>query len=390
MFNMTLTWMFVIPVILSVLSFFIVPKISGRFPMLFNIGTSLGGILISGLIFAACFYAGVGYKTADTEIWNGEITSKERLHGTYEESYECNCTSSTSCSGSGANRSCSTTKSCQTCYRTHYTVNWNARSNVGSWQIDGLDSTSRSVYDAKDPARWSIINMGDPAAVEHLYTNYIKAVPETLFRPAQETLKTKYAGKIPTYPDSVFDFYKINRVIGVDVVIPDNQKWNDKLSGMLKQLGPKKQANVVVVITKFSDQDYFYALQDAWLNGKKNDVVVVIGAPEFPNKASWVNVMALTDSDIIRVSIRDDILDLTSLDMESVLGVINKNVMANFKRKSMKDFAYLENEIDPPNWVIISALVFDIFAYVLFWFLLMRNSGSVYFGRKTGYNKFYR
>jgi hypothetical protein len=387
MINLTLIWMLVLPIMLSALSLFVIPKVAKSIPLMHNIGFSVGGLIISGLIFAACFYGSIGYKTHDTEILNGEITSKERVHGTYEESYECNCRTEQSCSGSGSSRSCTSNRVCQTCYRTHYTVAWNANATIGSWKIDGLDELSSRVYQATDPVRYSIIQRGDAAAKEHSYTNYIKAVPQTLFRPLQDTLKTKYAGSIPAYPDSTYDFYKIDRVIGVGVSIPNNPAWNIQLSNMLKVLGPRKQANVVVVITKFADQDYFYALQDAWLNGKKNDVVVVIGAPDFPKKAAWVNVMALTDSDIIRVSIRDDILDLEDLTADNVLSVINKNVQANFKRKSMKDFAYLESEIDPPSWVIYSTLIADLLAYLGFWFFLFKQN-SVYSGRRSSYNRF--
>lgn len=379
--------MLVLPIFLSALSLYIIPKVAKNFPMLHNIGFAVGGLFISGILIAACFYASIGYKTHDTEILNGEITSKERVHGTYEESYECNCRTEQSCSGSGSSRSCTSNRVCQTCYRTHYTVAWNAHSNIGSWKIDGLDDLSSRVYQATDPVRYAIIQRADAVAKEHSYTNYIKAVPQTLFRPAQDTLKLKYIGNIPAYPDSVYDFYKIDRVFGVGVSIPNTQSWNTKLSNMLRTLGPAKQANIIVVITKFPDQDYFYALQDAWLNGKKNDIVVVIGAPDFPKKATWVNVMALTDSDIIRVSIRDDILDLEDLNADNVLSIINKNVQANFKRKSMKDFKYLENEIDPPSWVISVTLGINLFAYLGFWFFLFKQS-SVYSGRRSSYNRF--
>jgi hypothetical protein len=36
-----------------------------------------------------------------------------------------------------------------------------------------------------------------------------------------------------------------------------------------------------------------------------------------------------------------------------MLGIITKHVQATFKRKQMKDFEYLKDEIDPPDALIV-------------------------------------
>lgn len=374
MVNLTILWLGIVPLICSIITFFIIRKYTNT-PLLVNLGWILGGFLVSMLIIAGAVGASVGYQTADTEIWNGEVVSKDRIHGSYVESYDCNCRDVTEyyTDHEGKRKSRSVRK-CDTCYRDHFTVEWTCQTTLGNYRIAKEDWTNNKVYSLPDPARYAEIKMGDPVSKTHSYKNYIKAVPQTLFNPANETLKAKFANQIPAYPINIYDFYKIDRVIPVGVNVPDLKLWNTKLSHVLKTLGPKKQANVVIVMVKNPDENYFYALQDAWAGAKKNDIVVVIGVSSLAEKPLWANVIALTDNSLFKIKLRDDIMSLDSLTADGVINTIYKNTSETFKRKSMKDFKYLENEIDPPTWVIITSLLVNIFAYVGFWFSMIKQT----------------
>ena len=373
MINIDLLWMFLVPAFLSCLGIFIIPRLSGNWRGYDTKGACfVMGIafLISVLVLSVMFWAGKGLKTDVSEIWNGEITANASTHGSYVESYSCNCRTVTS--GSGKNQTSSTV--CDTCYRDHYTVSWDCNSNIGNFNIDSKDWTSRSVYLVPDPQRFTIINKGDPVSDSHHYTNYIKAVPESLFQPAQESLKNQFVGMIPPYPGEIYDIYHVNRVVPVGVVIPNLNEWNDKLSNILKVLGPAKQANAVIVITKSADPNYFYALQNAWINGKKNDVVIVIGAPEYPKKAVWVNVMAFAQDAIFQVKMRDDILALDNLTADNVTQALLLETAKTFKRKHMKDMAYLDAEIDPPMWMMVLAMILIVAGYLFFTYQVYKES----------------
>jgi hypothetical protein len=367
-----LLFLLLIPVALSLVSYPILVKYMDdrQGALIF----SIGGIFVSALILTAALYGGAAYKMADSEVWNGQVTSKERKHDTYEQSYECMC--STDSKGN---------RSCQTCYETHYTVEWTAHTDLEDFRIDKEDSTSRAVYMSPDPAFYKGILKGDPVAVKRHYKNYIKAVPESILRPRDDMsqLRAKYAGSIPAYPLGIYDFYNLDRVVTVGVTIPNLREWNRALARKLNELGPMYQANIVLVITKFDDPNYFYALQEAWLNGKKNDIVIVVGAPEFPAKASWVNIMALTKTDLFQVQLRDALLDLDGLTMTNVLDTIDQQVKKNFKRRSMKEFQYLEAEIDAPAWIVGTAVGSIIAAYIAFWVYTM-NATNHFFLRLIG------
>jgi hypothetical protein len=370
--NSDLLWYLLAPLFLSAGTIFILHKFMSGITWVQSTLAAMAGLVVSALIISGAFYAGKGGKTADTEIWNGEVVSKARVQGSYVESYQCHCYTYTTSSGSGKNRTTTSHTHCDTCYRDHYTVNWGCDTNIGHFGIESLDETSSSVYNTPDPGRYTIIQKGDPVSKTHDYTNFIKAVPETLFRPAQASLKAQYMGKIPAYPINIYDIYHVDRVLAVDVPITNLREWNDKLSNALKTLGPAKQANAVIVFTKYGP-DYFYALQDAWLNGKKNDIVVVIGASRFPGHADWVKIMALTQDQIFQVKLRDDIMDIGILTPDAVIGALQKDVMSDFKRKHMADFKYLDAEIDPPAWVMVTCLILIFGAYFGFWIYLFMH-----------------
>lgn len=382
MLNVTLWWMLVVPIILSILFVIFMPKrTGGAMSTLGAIGFGVMGVVISLGIFAGGLYGSRASATADTELINGEIVDKTREHGSYQRPYDCNCKQVRTCSGSGKNRSCSYSQKCDTCYEDRYTVKWRAISTVGTFTIDSLDRGSRSVYATPDPQRYSIIQKGEPACIQHSYTNYIRGVPDSVLRPAAAEVKAKYAGKIPEYPIHVYDFYRANRFVAAGLNVPEANVWNQGISEIAKVVGPRKQANVVVVSTSY-DPDFYFALQDAWVGGKKNDVIVVIGQKQYGGPADWVRVMALTKSDILQVTLRDAILELPNVSANAVLPVIRDTILKNYDRKEMKDFKFLEDQIDPPTWVIATSLGGVVLAYILAFLFLPRMFENTYARRR--------
>lgn len=79
MINTELMWMFLVPVLFSVIGFFVIPKLSNGDVESPQAAIIMGiALLISCLALSIAFYVGKGSKTGDTEIWNGQITSKAR------------------------------------------------------------------------------------------------------------------------------------------------------------------------------------------------------------------------------------------------------------------------------------------------------------------------
>lgn len=294
---------------------------------------------------AGVWYAGKYHDMSDKEIWNGAITKKSRDHGSYVVSYPCNCHS--------CGKNCTT---CSTCHTTHYTVDWDAESTAGHIDLDHADWTSPAVYALPDPPQYKECYVGQPASVEHNYVNYVKAVPESLFHLNPEL--NQYDKQIPAYP-RVHSYYKINRVLSVGSKL-DVKPLNDLLNEKLKEIGPKKQVNFVVIITEIDDPNYRLAVENKWLAGKKNDLIIYIGLDG--TKITWADATVWIKNDgneYTAVFVRDTLNSIGEFDTVKVADALT-TAMEYYKRPKMERFEYLLDEIDPPLWVVILALLLSI------------------------------
>lgn len=326
-------------------------------------------IVIAMIAGAAAWGTGLYRTTQDVEILNGQVTSKHRVHDQYTESYDCFC--STTCSGTGTNKTCS--ELCQTCYREHYTVDWSAKTTVGKINFDSLDETSSSVYKTPDPSSYSRCKPGEPASAESTYTNYVKAAPESLFH-----LKSKTDAKkplVPPYP-GVFDFYRLNRVLYVgnsSNELPANfiPTLNKNISDILRTLGPTKQVNVIVILTDNPDASYRYEVENQWLGGKKNDVIIFYSVKA--GELQWVDVMTWArnhKNELFQVKLRDTLLEAPILNADALTAAISSNILKYYDRPHMSEFKYLKDSIEPPFYVLVIAylLVIAISIGLTFWF----------------------
>ena len=320
---------------------FVAKRIWGREITWAEMGLNIGIVVV---VVSVVWQSGRYGKMSDTEIWNGQVTSKQQTWVSCSHSYSCNCRQS--CSGSGSSQSC--TETCDTCYEHSNDWDWDVASTAGNFTIDRIDRRG-----SREPPRWSKVTVGEPVAREHTFINYIKAAPDSLFHVAGNLSENTLP--LPTYP-SVYDYQYANRVIPLGLSLPEASGWNTQLALALRKLGPTKQVNAIIIAVKTPDQNYAQSLEAHWLGGKKNDVVVVLGIPEYP-KISWVYVMSWTKQELFKVELRDALLTLGHVDNTPVVATIEAGISKNFVRRHMAEFEYLKDEIDPPTWVMVIAFL---------------------------------
>lgn len=309
------------------------------------------GILVAFMISTMFLAGNTAFKTMDTEIINGEVLSKEQERVACSHSYSCRCKEVTSCSGSGKNQSCTKTTVCETCYEHSNDWDWNLITNLGKIEIDRVDRQGKHT-----PPRWTTAKKGDPVAMSHSYRNYVKAVPESIFNMNDQQLIEKFSSQIPSYPNGIYDYHYIDRAITVGVPVPDIKQYSEQISLMLRELGPTKQSNIILLFVKNADSNYANALKASWLGAKKNDVVVMIGSSEFP-KIDWVGVQAWTTNEMFKVALRDDLMALENIDRAKIMNTIYKNVKASYVRQSFKEYQYLEDDIHISENAIIALII---------------------------------
>lgn len=290
----------------------------------------------------------------DFEVLSGEVLSKNRTSVPCSHTYECHCRNvpiPRSCSTYNGRTSCSgggTRRECDICTEHSVDFDYDVETNIGSYTIDRVDRQGMST-----PQRWHEIRVGDPVANTHMYVNYVKGSANSLYHKSN-TNADELDKLIPTYPNKVYDYYKIDRVVSSGVAVPDLPLWNSDLSQVQKKLGPQKQSNVVIVFVNTADQMFQERLDAAWLGGKKNDVIIVIGTTAYP-KMDWVGVISWSDSELMKVELRDEILQTVNADRKTIIGIVQKHISSSFVRKPSADFQYLAVQITPPWWAVCLA-----------------------------------
>jgi hypothetical protein len=208
----------------------------------------------------------------------------------------------------------------------------------------------------RKPPRWEAAKVGDPVATLHSYTNWVQGVKFSVF--SEERGETKYDSSVPQYPQKIYDYHYLDRVLPVGkVAVVDLKEWNKDLSNILRTLGPKKQANVIIMFTDLP-RDFYYSIMKIWKHGKKNDVIVIIGL-ESSGEINWVEVASWSKKDIFNVKLRDEITELKTIDREKIIKTIHDVTMSDFQRRPMKEFEYLKKEIQIATgiWIILTILV---------------------------------
>lgn len=302
-------------------------------------------LVIAGTSVAIVYHSSV----SDTETWNGFITEKYRDRVGCEHSYQCNCIEICSTDSKGYT---TCTETCSVCYEHSYDYDWVIKtSNDEKIKISRVDSQGVNM-----PLRFQSAYIGEPTSIAHSYVNYIKAAPDTLFR-RRGTTSEHY--KIPEYPN-VYDYYRQDRIINMSSRFQIDVKHWDKLNDTLNAVvGAPKQANIIMIFTDNEDSKYVQALEERWLGGKKNDIIITIGVSQDGKQASWVGVSAWTTKEIFKVKLRDHIREMPDItDDVKMIQVIQSDIEKYYERKPMADFEYLKSSITPTTtqWILISVI----------------------------------
>jgi hypothetical protein len=312
-----------------------------------------------GVTFAVLFalFLGVGaYQISDVKLVNGVVSNldanKQSCPSGWNSYKDNHCTeyrtrevySHTSCSGTGTSRVC--TKYYDTEY--NYIYDWERRYFVAS-SIDTQYEIAREDRQGTiTPSRFEVIRLGDPVTVSVRYNNYIKGASDSLFAEEAEI------EDIPIAYPSVRDYYKTSRVIFINTP-PDSslyKEWNESLA-VVNSAVSETGGNAIIVLTDSKFTDTAGALARAWDAHNINDVVTVIGRTG--NDIVWVDSRSWSNNSLVTVEIKNEIMNLGTLDSVKINEIIKTSMLNNFEEKPMEDFEYLADDIVPPNWALILA-----------------------------------
>lgn len=301
--------------------------------------------LVNSLIVGVVLYAGLYSQMADVELLNGQVIEKRIDKVSCSHSYMCNCRT-VSC-GKG----CSTTH-CDTCYEHSHDFDHVVESTVGTIVIDREDRQGKTI-----PARWKAVALNEPVTLAKPFTNYIKAAPDSLFN---LTHLHNSEVIVPEYP-RVFDYYRVNRVLNSSSEVVNVNEINRLLNLELRQLGPQKEVNVIVVFwDSTNDPSFVDVLRAKWLGGKQNDLIVAVKLTKGEIEAVESFGFSKDSSVYYKVNrLIKDVGTLAGNERAFVDGIL-ESINQSFVRQPMSDFEYLKDNIDPPTWVVVLAAIFSI------------------------------
>ena len=152
----------------------------------------------------------------------------------------------------------------------------------------------------------------------------------------------------------------MNRVLSVDSNISPaiRNQLNAELNNTLKSVGLKRKVNIIVILTEIDDQSYRYAVENNWIGGKRNDVVVFLGLDD--SDITWTDVMTFAgniDNELFHVELRDALMVNRVFNVNTLHDTIVDKIEKVYTLPDLEQFDYLENDITPPTWVIILATI---------------------------------
>lgn len=326
-------------------------------------------ILMLGLLLVFWFIT-LQWNTSDTQILNGKVLEKTVDKVSCRHSYQCYCVEF--CTG-GKDNSCH--QVCQTCYDHSFDIDYNVKTNIADFRIKTIDRQGLKV-----PPRFAEVQKEDSVVITSTYTNYIKASNSSLFG-SKITLSQAEKKEMPKYPLEIYDYYKINRVVDLTQSLPQSimEEANTKLSDVLKEVGYNHQANAVIAITDKSEE-YALKILDYWHGGKKNDVVVIIGIDkqaklnEFNYPINYVRIHSWSLHNVFDVKLRDSILVIKELRLPLIITAIEKEIAADYQRRSFKEFEYLKWQILPSDQAVFIFACVSLFLSTLLGYYLSQNS----------------
>ncbi len=360
-----LAMLLLVPILIGLVGFF---SSKGRVTLKEFFVMELAVALVLAVGIGISFYTATG----DVELWNGRVVKKVKERVSCEHSYSCNpypC----NCDKNG----------CQTCWQTCY-----EHSNDWDWNLYTNNNETITIkrvdrQGSKEPLRWTQAQLRNPTALQHRFTNYIKASPDTILR--RRGVLKQFQKLVPAYPIGVYDYHYADRFVSVGVPEPNARDWNRLLQELNADLGPSKEVNIIVVAVKTDDPAYQYALEEAWVGGKKNDFIVLLGVTEYP-RISWVRVSSWSKSEDLKVELRDAIQEIgTMADREKLVETLRGLVIKKFVRRHMSEFKYLVAGLQPGNTATVILFIVG---------LLVQIGLLIYFYREdpfdTGYQRYGR
>ncbi|MFN7754571.1 MAG: hypothetical protein ACK5O9_01845 [Holosporales bacterium] len=195
-------------------------------------------------------------------------------------------------------------------------------------------------------------NIGDPSTLWQNYYNPVRVSDEVVYG-AQ--------GPIAYFP--LDDYNRAQRIR------PKTEaKWQEKLERLNAELATTSNISVGIILTK--DVLYFESLKRAWSNGKANDFIVVIHAPD--GHIGNVNILGWNNY-ALRENVAGALMALPSAEMEPIIDTLAATLRQGPAFVPMDFSSYTFLDVKIPSLYYWKIIVFQILLFIYTMTLLYFN-----------------
>ncbi len=212
-----------------------------------------------------------------------------------------------------------------------------------------------------------------PATYQAVCANYVKAARPIRVRRLLELPDKDLVRPYPPITLGTYGPIVAERIVSANVTLPPT--WivevNSSLNSALSTVGPEKQVNVIVYVANTADENFVTTIDEQWIGGKKNDVVVICGVTHFP-AVRFVGVLAWTHGTSFQEKLRERIIGMeTVADGKRFASTIIDQIKqpdfaAGYVRVPMREFAHLVRDIKLPWWAhLLTVIVVGVGSFLL-------------------------
>lgn len=209
----------------------------------------------------------------------------------------------------------------------------------------------------------------------HSYENRVQAAHSAFdFLDVKEEDKKTY--KLFDYP-KVDGWYQ-ETVLGLDS-IPSMSKnkialFKQMSSYLNGELGPRKHARIYFLFFTSPDQIAASMQEAYWDGGNDNELVICIGIDPKTQNIRWVKPFSWTPNRRVLPDIREEIMNIGTLDPMRICRAVEGVVVREYKRKDFKEFSYLT--VEPPTWAFwVTAVVTALITFFVSRWATINESG---------------
>ena len=172
--------------------------------------------------------------------------------------------------------------------------------------------------------------------------------------------------------------YKQKNVLGLDSMNFLTQPYKNGVYKMFEYFngfyGPKRKIRTYILLFDNKPIDVAIKQKNYWVGGNKNELVVCIGLDKNTGKLDWVYPFTWTENKRIAVDIREDVMNLGTLNFTNLYNILESSTN-DFTYRDFSQFDYLS--VDPPTWEVW-------FVYIL---TLCISVGLLYYGYQNEYEE---